>query len=315
MIIVTGGAGFIGSNLVRGLNARGIDDLLIIDEFEDGREPPPNVRDCNVAGYMDKGEFRRLIEAREFDTNVRAILHQGACSDTMEEDTEHVMDNNFNYSKVLLDYALESGIAFVYASSAAVYGNGSRFAEDPSNEAPLNLYGHSKLAFDQYVRRMLPSAESTIVGLRYFNVYGPNEAHKGRMASMVYQAFCQLKETKLVKLYQGTDGFADGEQMRDFIYVSDVVDVNLHLAFGDVKKGIFNVGTGEGRSFNDVANAWISLLGSGEIAYVPLPDELEGKYQSFTQADTSSLRSAGYRASFTPLEEGIARYHKALETS
>ena len=314
MVIVTGGAGFIGSNIVRGLNDRGINDVLVVDEFEDGRELT-HVRDCTVVDYMDKREFRRLVEARQLDAGVDAILHQGACSDTMEQDAEFMMDNNFIYSKVLLEYALESGIPFVYASSAAVYGNGSHFAEASSNEAPLNIYGESKLAFDEHVRRILPSVESTVVGLRYFNVYGPNEAHKGRMASMVYQTLVQLKETNVVKLFQGTGGFADGEQRRDFIYVGDVVDVNLHLAFGDTTKGIFNVGTGEARSFNDIANAWISVLDSGEISYVPFPGELDGKYQSFTQADMSALRAAGYEASFTSLEEGIARYHQALETS
>jgi ADP-L-glycero-D-manno-heptose 6-epimerase len=254
VIVVSGGAGFIGSNIVRGLNARGMGDVLVVDEFDNDRDPA-NLRGCEFAELMDKGEFRRLLEQRQLDARVQAILHQGACSDTMEQDAEYMMDNNLAYSKVLVDYAVEKGIAFVYASSAATYGNGSSFGEDPSNEAPLNLYGESKLAFDQYVRGILPAVGSTVVGFRYFNFYGPHEAHKGKMASMVYQTYRRLKETNVVKLFAGTGGYPDGGQRRGFICVDDVVDVNVDLAFGDRQKGIFNVGTGESRSFNDVANA------------------------------------------------------------
>ncbi len=311
MFIVTGGAGFIGSNIVRALNVQGIDEILVVDNLEDSRKFV-NLRDCEIWDYMDKREFHSMLESRRFDAKVDAILHQGACSDTMEYDGRYMMENNFSYSKVLLHYAVEHRIPFVYASSAAVYGNGKSFAEKPANEKPLNVYGYSKLLFDQYVRRVMPGAESTVVGLRYFNVYGPNEAHKGRMASIVYQIYCQLKDKGIARLFQGSDGYANGEQRRDFVYVDDVVDVNLFFALGPPRKGIFNVGTGHSRSFNDVANTWISLLGFGEITYIPFPDELRGKYQSLTEADISALRRAGYEKSFTSLEKGIARYYKVF---
>lgn len=311
MFIVTGGAGFIGSNIVRALNAQGVDEILVVDDLEDSRKFI-NLRDCKIWDYMDKREFRGVLEERKFNAKVHVILHQGACSDTMESDGRYMMENNFSYSKALLHYAVEHRIPFVYASSAAVYGSGGSFTEEPANEKPLNIYGYSKLLVDQYVRRIMPTAESTVVGLRYFNVYGPNEAHKGRMASMVYQVYRQLKDKGIAKLFQGSDGYAHGEQRRDFVYVDDVADVNLFFALGPPRKGIFNVGTGHSRSFNDMANIWISLLGFGEITYIPFPDELKGKYQSFTEADISALRRAGYEKPFTSLEEGIARYYKVL---
>ena len=306
MYVVTGAAGFIGSNVVRALNARGDEDILVVD---DGAflETTTNLNGCAFSDGMDKGVFRERVQSGAFDADVAAILHQGACADTMETDESYMMDNNVEYSKVLLEFALTRQVPFVYASSASVYGVSRDTAEVPANEAPLNLYARSKLAFDQHVRSILAGAESTVVGLRYFNVYGPGEVHKGRMASMVYQLCRQLMETGVARLFEGTDGYADGEQRRDFVYVADVAKANLFFADEPVKKGIFNVGTGHSRSFNDVVNTAIALLGGGRTEYIPFPEQLKGKYQSFTEADLAALRGAGYKETFTTLEQGIAQ--------
>jgi ADP-L-glycero-D-manno-heptose 6-epimerase len=218
-----------------------------------------------------------------------------------------MIENNFTFSKSILHFALSSKVPLVYASSAAVYGSSRAFAPSRENERPLNLYGLSKLAFDNHVRIVAAKSESTVAGLRYFNVYGPRESHKGKMASMVYQLYRQLKASGRARLFKGTDGYADGEQRRDFIFVDDIVRVNLALAEGPVRNGIFNVGTGQPRSFNDAASIIIARIGAGEIEYVPFPENLAGKYQSFTQAELSALRSAGYLEPFASLEDGIAQ--------
>jgi ADP-L-glycero-D-manno-heptose 6-epimerase len=310
MHIVTGAAGFIGSNLVRGLNARGVRDILAVDDLEQG-EKFLNLRDCDIADFMDRREFREAIRRGAPGLDAKAVLHQGACADTTERDGRFMMDNNYAYSKELLHWALDRHVPFIYASSASVYGMGRKCAEAPACEQPLNVYAYSKLLFDRYVRLRLPTARSTVVGLRYFNVYGPNEQHKGRMASMVYQLYDQLKRTGVARLFEGTDGYADGEQRRDFIYVGDVVAVNLFFAKGE-KQGIFNVGTGQSRSFNDISRILIARLGRGEIQYIPFPESLLGKYQSFTESDVSSLRAAGYDPMFTSLEQGV---HQLCELS
>jgi ADP-L-glycero-D-manno-heptose 6-epimerase len=219
-----------------------------------------------------------------------------------------MLDNNFTYSKELLHWALDHRIPFVYASSASVYGSARQCAETPECEGPLNVYAYSKWLFDQYVRRQIPRAASTVVGLRYFNVYGPNEGHKGPMASMVWRVYYQLRDDGVARLFRGTDGFADGQQQRDFVSVEDVAEVNLFFASGASRHGIFNVGTGTSRSFNDIARILIGRLGRGEIQYIPFPDSLIGKYQSLTCADITRLRSAGYDRPFATLEEGIARF-------
>jgi ADP-L-glycero-D-manno-heptose 6-epimerase len=216
-----------------------------------------------------------------------------------------MLDNNFTYSKELLHWALDRRVPLVYASSASVYGSSRHCAETPDHEGALNVYAYSKLLFDNYVRRLIPQISSTVVGLRYFNVYGPREAHKGRMASMVWQLYRQLKTTGVARLFEGTDGFAAGEQRRDFVYVGDAVAVNLYFATAAPKQGTFNVGTGTSRSFNDIARILIGLLGRGEIQYIPFPDSLRGKYQSFTESDITRLRAAGYDRAATSLEEGI----------
>lgn len=304
MYIVTGAAGFIGSNVVRGLNAQGIREILAVDDLTVG-DKYRNLRDCEIADFADSREFRERIRRGALGIDATAVLHQGACADTTEADGRFMMDNNYEFSKELLHWALDRRVPMVYASSASVYGLATVCTESPECENPLNVYAYSKLLFDRYVRQQLPTAPSAVVGLRYFNVYGPFEWHKGRMASMVTQLVEQLVETGVAKLFQGTDGYADGEQRRDFISVHDVVSINLHFAARPESRGIYNAGTGQSRSFNDIAKIVISTLGTGRIEYIPFPDSLRGKYQSFTEADVSKLRAAGYQRPFTSLEAGI----------
>ena len=312
MHIVTGGAGFIGSNLVRALNRHGIDDILVVDAV-DPADGLPNLDGTTTADYMDSREFRSALGRGALERQAQVIFHQGACTDTTIDDAEYMLDSNYEYSKDVLEYALTSRIPLVYASSASVYGVNATTSEMPENEAPLNLYARSKLLFDQHVRHVARDAASTVVGLRYFNVYGPGESEKGHMASMVYQLYRQIQESGVARLFGGTDGFGDGEQRRDFVFVDDVVDVNLWFAEGPVRTGVFNVGTGSSRTFNNLARAVINSIGHGEIDYIPFPDSLRGRYQSFTEANVTRLRTAGYRKPFTSLEEGVARYCRRLE--
>lgn len=313
MLIVTGGAGFIGSNIVQSLNARGRDDILLVDNLTDGTKFV-NIADARLADYMDKDEFLQRIEAGDdFGGAVEAVLHQGACSTTTEWNGQYMMENNFRYSKVLLHWCLERRIPFIYASSAATYGGGTVFNEDPEHEKPLNVYGYSKVLFDQYVRRVLPAATSQVAGFRYFNVYGPREQHKGSMASVAFHLNHQLRAEGKVKLFEGCDGYGDGEQRRDFVYVGDVVDVNLWFLDNSKVSGIFNVGTGRSQSFNDVARAVLKAHGRGELRYIPFPEKLKGRYQSFTEADLTRLRAAGYEGKFLTVEEGVARYMDWLQ--
>lgn len=305
MIIVTGGAGFIGSNLIEAFNKKGIQDILVVDHLRKGLKVK-NLTNKGFVDCLDKVEFRRLITQGEFPYKAEAIFHQGACSDTTETDADYLMDNNFNYSKLLLHYALERKIPFIYASSAAVYGCAKNFQEDSKeNEVPLNLYGVSKLLFDNYVRTLLPSIKSTVVGLRYFNVYGPYEQHKGKMASIIYQLYKQFMNSNEINLFEGTDGFDHGEQRRDFIHVDDVVNANLFFLKHAFKNGIYNVGTGKSRSFNDVANIILSIKKTGKINYIPFPPSLRGKYQSFTEANIFNLRNSGFNEPLQSLESGI----------
>jgi ADP-L-glycero-D-manno-heptose 6-epimerase len=316
LILVTGGAGFIGSNLIQQLNQQGERNILVVDNLA----PAPNLSGpkflnlwgAQYADYMDKREFRAALKAGEFEsTRIRAILHQGACSNTLEDDGRYMMDNNFTFSKELLHFATDRRIPFVYASTAAVYGASTEFTEVPANERPLNVYGYSKLVFDDYVRRLMPQFKSTVVGLRYFNVYGPREQHKGRMASVIHHFTRQLKDTGTIRMFVGSGGYANGEQRRDFVFVKDLARINQFFGglLADSPKqpvqAVVNAGTGEARTFKAVAQALMAVHGEGKIEYIPFPGDLMNRYQHFTQADPRGLREAGYTAAFTSLEEGI----------
>ena len=325
-IVVTGAAGFIGSNLVKALNAAGETDIIAVDDLTDSAKFV-NLVDCEIAEYLDKDEFIARLVDGDFDDDISAIFHQGACSDTMERDGRFMMRNNYRYSVTLLEHCQDNDIAFLYASSAAVYGAGTVFREERAHEGPLNVYGYSKRMFDDHVRRVLPERTAQVAGFRYFNVYGPREAHKGRMASVALHFFDEYRREGRVRLFAGSGGFPDGEQRRDFVHVDDVVAVNIDFWRHPQRSGIFNVGTGTAASFNAVAVATINaclraagdpprslaeLQRDGAIEYVPMPDALVGRYQSFTQADLTRLRAAGYAEPMSGVEYGVARYVESL---
>jgi len=320
--IVTGAAGFIGSKLVEGLNRRGITEIIAVDNLAHA-DKFKNLAGCDIADYIDLAELPARLEVLE--GSVEAVLHQGACSDTMETDGRYMMENNYAYSRRLLEWCQDEEVPLVYASSAAVYGRGPDYREERACERPLNIYGYSKFLFDQLVRARLPEATAQIVGLRYFNVYGPNETHKGRMASVALHAYQQLHAEGKVKLFVGSDGYRDGEQRRDFIYVDDCVAVNLWFLERRSVSGVFNCGTGRAQTFNRVAVAAINavngtqatlqdLVAKGLIEYIPFPPALVGKYQSFTEADLARLRAAGYPGEFMTVERGVSAYVKQLQS-
>jgi len=303
MIAVTGGAGFIGSNIIKGLNDEGEAEILVVDNLSNG-EKHLNLNSLSIADYIDKNDYLSNLDKLQ---KVSTVFHQGACSSTTEQDGKYMMFNNYEYSKILLNYCLKNKIDFIYASSASVYGNGEKgFNEERESEYPLNVYGFSKFAFDNYVRRILPKAESQVMGLRYFNVYGPQENHKGRMASVAFHLFHQLQETGKMKLFNGSAGFN-----RDFIHVADTVKINLHF-YESKTSGIFNAGTGKTRSFEDIATILQHLHGSGELENIPFPEDLRGKYQEFTEAVLNNLRGAGFTEEFMSLEEGLRQYYQQL---
>lgn len=324
-VIVTGGAGFVGSNIVAGLNARGIDDVIVVDDLTQSAKFR-NIVDAQISDYVDYTDFYQLYAAGKFG-KVAAVFHEGACSDTMEHDGRYMMANNYRCSVNLLDACLHQGTRLLYASSAATYGMGSVFHEVPENEHPLNIYGYSKLLFDNVVRRRASDLDTQVAGFRYFNVYGPREAHKGRMASVAFHHFSQLRTKGSVALFGEYDGYGAGRQMRDFVHVDDVVAVNLWFFDNPAARGIFNVGTGRAQPFNDVAhaavNAWRGLsqhtelslveqVDQGLVTYSDFPDALKGKYQSYTKADISALRTVGYHAPFTGVSEGVHSYVRWL---
>ncbi|WP_263771063.1 ADP-glyceromanno-heptose 6-epimerase [Propionivibrio soli] len=326
--IVTGAAGFIGANIVKALNDAGITKIVAVDNLTRA-DKFKNLVDCEIADYLDKQEFLERVRSGHFNGTVQAVFHEGACSDTMESDGRYMMENNFRYSLSLLDWCQDQEVQFLYASSAATYGGSREFREEREFEAPLNVYGYSKFLFDQIVRQRLRKATAQIVGFRYFNVYGPRESHKGRMASVAFHHYNQFRAENKVKLFEGCDGYGNGEQKRDFVYVGDVAKVNLFFLAHPNESGIFNVGTGRAQSFNELAVANVNscralrgesaqplaaLLKQGLIEYIPFPDALKGKYQSFTQADLTKLRAAGYTASFANVEEGVAQYVEWLNS-
>jgi ADP-L-glycero-D-manno-heptose 6-epimerase len=317
MIVVTGGAGFIGSNIVKSLNEQGRTDILVVDDLSDGTKFV-NIVDLDIADYLDKDEFLSRIKADDdFSVlgGIDAIFHEGAISATTEWDGKLMMENNYEYSKDLLHYCLKRRIPFLYASSAATYGGrNANFIENPEFEKPLNVYGYSKLQFDNYVRRLLPQAQSQIVGFRYFNVYGPREQHKGSMASVAFHLNTQMNKGENPKLFAGCDGYGDGGQMRDFVYVGDVCKVNLWFLDNPSVSGIFNLGTGRSEPFQSVADAAIKHHGKGSTEYIPFPDHLKGRYQSFTQADLTNLRKAGYSDEFKTVAEGTTAYLEWLNS-
>ena len=320
--VVTGAAGFIGANLVKGLNGRGVTDIIAVDDLAHG-DKFVNIADCDIADYLDRETFLHQLENGAFDGAVEAILHERACSDTTETDGRYMMQNNYHYSRALLDYCIDDGVSFIYASSAAVYGASETFREVRECEGPLNVYGYSKFLFDQYLRRNWGDLSAQVVGLRYFNVYGEREQHKGRMASVAFHFFNQYRAAGSVRLFEGSAGYGDGEQRRDFVSIEDIVRINLFFLDNPGKSGIFNAGTGAAQSFNDVAVAVINacrrtqhqpslnlaeMQEQGVIQYIPFPPELKGKYQNYTQADISALRAAGYTGPFLTVEQGVARY-------
>jgi ADP-L-glycero-D-manno-heptose 6-epimerase len=321
--VVTGAAGFIGSRIVEALNRAGVTEIVAVDNLSRSAKVA-NLTRLEIADFLDKGEFLHRLDS--FDGAVEAVLHQGACSDTMEQDGRYMMENNYRYSKTLLDWCQEAEVPLLYASSASVYGAGADFREERACERPLNVYGYSKFLFDQLVRRALAGKTAQIAGFRYFNVYGPNEANKGRMASVAFHAYNQLAATGKVQLFEGSAGYGNGEQRRDFVHVDDVVDVNLWFLEHREVSGIFNCGTGRAQTFNQLAAATINsvqgtdqtareLAQRGFIEYIPFPGGLKERYQSFTEADLSRLRAAGYRGEFKTVEHGVASYVHELRSA
>ena len=322
-IIVTGAAGFIGSNIVKALNRRGETDIIAVDNLTNGHKFR-YLADCDNAHYLDKHEFIRQVREHLVPHDIRAVFHQGACSNTMEHNGQYMMENNYQYSLDLLDWCQDERIPFLYASSAAVYGKGTAFREERALEKPLNVYGYSKFLFDQVVRRRIAQGlTAQVVGFRYFNVYGMREQHKGRMASVAYHHFNQYRSQGYVNLFGAYENYGNGEHSRDFISVEDVAKVNLYFFDNFEKSGIFNLGTGRSQPFNDLAAATVNACRAAEgkpklslaelveqqlIRYIPFPEDLAGKYQSFTQADTEKLRAAGYADDFYTVEQGVERY-------
>lgn len=324
-VVVTGGAGFIGANIVKGLNARGIDDIIVVDDLTQG-DKFRNIADLKIADYVDLDDFYLNFDEGRYG-KVEAVFHEGACSDTMEQDGKYMMDNNYTLSCELFQSCQRQGTRLLYASSAATYGGSETFKEEPAFEGPLNVYGYSKLLFDQRMRRELgvnfEKAKVQVAGFRYFNVYGPREQHKGRMASVAFHQFNQFKAEGKVKLFGAYGGYAQGEQKRDFVFVDDVVAVNLWFFDHPGQSGVFNLGSGRAQPFNDVAVAVVNTLrglegkpalplsdiaAQGLIEYIPFPDALRGKYQCYTQADLTRLRAAGCDHAFADVQHGVSQY-------
>lgn len=317
MFIVTGGAGFIGSNIVEALNDRGINEILVVDNLTNGHKFT-NLAGLNISDYMDKLDFLELIrDPKAFDVRfgcarIEAVFHEGACSSTTEWDGRYMMKNNYEYSIALFEFCTSHRIPFLYASSAATYGSSNVYKEGRENECPLNIYGYSKFLFDEFVRRRLPCLTSQVVGLRYFNVYGPREQHKGTMASVAFHLNEQMLAGENPRLFKGCMGYPDGGQMRDFVYVGDVAKVNLWFFEHRGPSGIYNCGTGKAEPFLNIAKAVIKYHGHGEVEFIPFPEHLKGHYQCYTQADLTALRQAGCDVEFKTVAQGTGEYMKWL---
>jgi ADP-L-glycero-D-manno-heptose 6-epimerase len=329
-IIVTGAAGFIGANIIQALNARGEKNIIAVDDLRPA-DKYRNLADLDIIDYLDKDEFLEAFRSGQFG-KVKAVFHEGACSDTMETDGIFMMANNYRYTMDLLDICTAQKVQLLYASSAATYGGSDVFVESREHEKPLNIYGYSKFLFDQVMRKRFAEKVNTaqVVGFRYFNVYGPRESHKGRMASVAFHQYHQYKANGHVKLFGEYGGYGPGEQSRDFVSVEDVVKVNLFFLDHPEISGIFNLGSGRAQPFNDVAHAVANamrkldkaqaatlqeLVKEKAIEYIPFPDALRGKYQCFTQADLIKLRAAGYTEPFLDVEQGVGRYIEWLEAN
>ena len=306
MIVVTGGAGFIGTNLVRSLLKLN-HKVLIVEELDRNSNKFKNIDTLDIVDCVGHNVFIGDLLNDKYKNKIDYIFHLGACSKTTEPDREYIMGVNLNYSKTLFEYAVNNNIKMVYASSASVYGSGNIFKEDQANESSLNHYSESKLLFDNYVRENLNKVNSQIVGIRYFNVYGPYEQHKGVMSSVIFHFYNQIKNTGKLKLFRGSHGYSDGEQRRDFVYVKDTIDIKIWFMQNNIS-GIFNVATGKSRSFNDVAKSVLDFFDSGHIEYIDFPDGLEEQYQAFTEADLTNLRNVGYKGLSTELEDGVKSY-------
>ena len=315
-LIVTGGAGFIGSNLIKKLNDFGKTNIILVDDLTDGKKIS-NISDLDFIDYIDKDDFLSMVEKEISFGDVQALFHLGACSSTTEWDGKYLMQNNFEYSKKLLNYCQKKRIQFLYASSASVYGLGKNgFREERSCENPINMYAFSKFQFDQYVRAKMERFDTQVSGLRYFNVYGDRESHKIGQSSPIYQFNEQLRKDGIIRIFKGYDGYDDGEHQRDFVSVEDCVKVNLWLLENKNVSDIFNVGTGIARSFYDVATSLVNFnKKNGEIKYIEFPDSLKGSYQSYTCADLKLLRKYGYQDEFLSLEEGIRLFLKKIKKS
>jgi ADP-L-glycero-D-manno-heptose 6-epimerase len=328
-IVVTGAAGFIGSNIIRGLNARGIRDIIAVDDLTEG-DKFRNLADLQIDDYQDHHDFYERFARGDFGA-VEAVFHEGACSDTMESNGRYMMDNNYGVSCQLFEACQSRGTRMLYASSAATYGGSDTFREEPACEQPLNVYGYSKLLFDQRLRRLtglhFEKAKHQVVGFRYFNVYGPREQHKGRMASVAFHQHHQFRQEGRVKLFGDYGGYGPGEQQRDFVFIDDVVAVNLWFFDHPERSGLFNLGSGRAQPFNDVALSVVNAeraarseptltlaqaVQAGLIDYIPFPDALRGKYQCFTQADLSALRAAGCDHAFADVRTGVTQYMATL---
>ena len=332
-VVVTGAAGFIGSNIIKGLNARGIHNIIAVDDLTQG-DKFRNLVDLQIADYVDADTFYAAFATGAYGS-VEAVFHEGACSDTMELNGKYMMDNNYRVSTDLFQACQKYRTRLLYASSAASYGGSSTFREDPLFEAPLNVYGYSKLLFDQTMRnacghqfeRTKSGDLQQVVGFRYFNVYGPREQHKGRMASVAFHQFNQYRAEGKVKLFGEYGGYGAGGQMRDFVFIDDVVAVNLWFFDHPQQSGIFNLGTGKAQPFNDIALTVVNTLreaagessltleqaaSAGLIEYIAFPDALRGKYQSYTQADLAALRATGCTHNFASVQQGVRSYVLAL---